>query len=135
MATNDQEGIEVMEDSTLTQEFNRRVKQLNERAQAAGTNITELCRIAGVSRTTPERWNKRVPKSITIFDLVFEALLGIEAVKKEEEAAFKSLPKREQERIKAQLEELERERERQRRQKRNESRRQSRARLKDSKLD
>lgn len=135
MATNDQEGIEVMEDSTLTQEFNRRVKLLNERAQAAGTNITELCRIAGVSRTTPERWNKRVPKSITIFDLVFEALLGIEAVKKEEEAAFKSLPKREQERIKAQLEELEREREHQRRQKRNESRRQSRARLKDSKLD
>lgn len=124
-----------MEDSTLEKEFMRRVKQLNERAKAAGTNITELCRIAGVSRTTPERWNKRVPKSITIFDLVFEALLGIEKVKKEEEAAFKSLPEREQARIRAQMEELERERENQRRQKRNESRRQSRIRLKDSKQD
>ncbi|ENW4943600.1 hypothetical protein ACFLMW_003748 [Salmonella enterica] len=124
-----------MEDSTLEDEFKRRAQQLSDRAKAAGTNITELCRIAGVSRTTPERWNKRVPKSISIFDLVFEALLGIEKTRKEEEEAFKSLPKREQERIKAQLEELEREKERQRREKRNESRRQSRARLKDSSQD
>ncbi|EBJ6658323.1 hypothetical protein D0Q53_20620 [Salmonella enterica] len=124
-----------MTDSTLEKEFNRRVKQLNERAKAAGTNITELCRIAGVSRTTPERWNKRVPKSISIFDLVFEALLGIEQERKEEEAAFNSLPEREQARLKAQMEELEREKEHQRRQRRNESRRLSRARLKDSQQD
>ncbi|EAO3412108.1 hypothetical protein GNM83_19045 [Salmonella enterica] len=124
-----------MTDSTLEKEFYRRVKQLNERAKAAGTNITELCRIAGVSRTTPERWNKRVPKSISIFDLVFEALLGIEQERKEEEAAFNSLPEREQARLKAQMEELEREKEHQRRQRRNESRRLSRARLKDSQQD
>ncbi|MBZ0058708.1 MULTISPECIES: hypothetical protein [Leclercia] len=124
-----------MEESTLEDEFNRRVKQLSERAKAAGTNVSELCRIAGVSRTTPERWNKRVPKSITIFDSVFQALLDLERAKGEEEEAFKNLPLREQERLKAQRKELEREKEKERRLKRNEARRESRARLKNAQQD
>ncbi|MEL2244032.1 hypothetical protein PAS25_23995 [Leclercia adecarboxylata] len=124
-----------MEESTLEDEFNRRVKQLSERAKAAGTNVSELCRIAGVSRTTPERWNKRVPKSITIFDSVFQALLDLERAKGEEEEAFKNLPLREQERLKAQRKELEREKEKEHRLKRNEARRESRARLKNAQQD
>ncbi len=124
-----------MEESTLEEEFNRRVKKLSERAKAAGTNVSELCRIAGVSRTTPERWNQRVPKSISIFDSVFQALLEIEKVKEEEDNAFKNLPPREQERIKAQRKEIEREREKEQRLKRNESRRESRARLKNTPQD
>lgn len=124
-----------MEESTLEDEFNRRVKQLSERAKAAGTNVSELCRIAGISRTTPERWNKRVPKSITIFDSIFQALLDLERAKEEEEKAFKNLPLREQERLKAQRKELEREKEKERRLKRNEARRENRARLKNAQQD
>lgn len=126
-----------MDESTLSLEevFNRRVEQLKERAKAAGTNITQLCRLAGVSRTTPERWEKRVPKSICIFDLMFEALRGIEAELEAEQEAFNTLPPREQRRLRALQEEQEREQERQRRERRNESRRQTRARLKDSNQD
>lgn len=124
-----------MDESTLEEEFNRRVKQLSERAKAAGTNVSELCRIAGISRTTPERWNKRVPKSITIFDSVFQALLDLEKAKEEEEEAFKNLPLREQERLQAQRKELEREKEKERRLKRNEARRENRARLKNAQQD
>ncbi|EAM6792416.1 hypothetical protein E0G74_01485 [Salmonella enterica] len=124
-----------LDDLTLEEVFRRRVDMLNERAKKAGTNITQLCRLAGVSRTTPERWNKRVPKSIGIFDLMFEALLNIEKANNAEDEAFHNLPPREQKRLKAIQEEQEREKERQRRERRNESRRQSRARHKDSSQD
>lgn len=126
-----------MDESTLTLEevFKRRVAQLKDRAKDAGTNITHLCRLAGVSRTTPERWDKRVPKSICIFDLMFEALKGIEKEQEAEQEAFNTLPEREQLRLRALKEEEDREKERQRRERRNESRRQMRARLKDSNQD
>lgn len=124
-----------MEDSTLEEEFNRRVKALNERAKSAGTNITELCRLAGVSRTTPERWTKRVPQSISIFDSIFLALVNIEKTREQEEEAFNNLPAREQERIKTQQQEREREKEKERRSQRNAARRLNRARQKNTPQD
>lgn len=110
-------------DDSFEAEFYRRVETIKQRAKAAGTNITQLCRNAGISRTTPERWEKRVPKSIGIVDLMFQALLEIEEAKKSEEKAFEDLPPRERERIKAQEAERLREEERQRRERRNEARR------------
>ncbi|EAW2493106.1 hypothetical protein AXL65_02445 [Salmonella enterica subsp. enterica] len=121
-----------MDDSTFEAEFYRRVEMIKQRAKEAGTNITQLCRIAGVSRTTPERWEKRVPKSIGILDLMYQALKDIETEKQAEEEAFQNLPPRERQRIKAQEEEKQREEERQRRERRNESRRLNRQRGKDS---
>ena len=121
-----------MDDSTFEAEFYRRVELIKERAKDAGTNITQLCRMAGVSRTTPERWEKRVPKSIGILDLMFQALLEVEQDRKAQEKAFEQLPQRERERIIAQEEEKKREAERQRRERRNESRRLTRQRLKDA---
>lgn len=120
-----------LDDSTFEAEFYRRVELIKERAKEAGTNITQLCRMAGVSRTTPERWEKRVPKSIGILDLMFEALKEVESDRQAQQEAFAQLPPRERERLKAQEEEKKREVERQRRERRNESRRQSRQRLKD----
>lgn len=120
------------EDSTFEAEFYRRVEMIKERAKAAGTNITQLCRIAEVSRTTPERWEKRVPKSITILDQMFNALLDIEAERRAKEDALKNLPPRERERLRVQEEERQKEEERMRRERRNETRRLSRMRRKDS---
>lgn len=113
-------------DSTFEAEFYRRVDMIKQRAKAAGTNITQLCRNAGVSRTTPERWEKRVPKSIGIIDLMFQALLEIEEAKKAEDQALENLSPRERQRIKAQEAERLLEEERQRRERRNETRRLSR---------
>ena len=119
-----------MDDSTFAAEFYRRVEMIKKRAKDAGTNITQLCRAAGVSRTTPERWEKRVPKSIGILDLMYQALLDVEKSKEAEEQAFNELPPRERERLKAMEEERLLEEERQRRERRNESRRLSRQRQK-----
>ncbi|MBZ0059606.1 MULTISPECIES: hypothetical protein [unclassified Leclercia] len=120
------------DDTTFEAEFYRRVESIKQRAKEAGTNITQLCRIAGVSRTTPERWEKRVPKSIGILDLMYQALKDIEVAKQAEDEAFQNLPIRERQRIKAQEEEKQREEERLRRERRNESRRLNRHRGKDA---
>lgn len=32
------------------------LQDLKTKAEAAGTNLTELCRRAGVARSTPQRW-------------------------------------------------------------------------------
>ncbi|ELK5289417.1 hypothetical protein Q6670_004085 [Salmonella enterica] len=125
-------GSTPLDDSTFEAEFYRRVELIKERAKDAGTNITQLCRMAGVSRTTPERWEKRVPKSIGILDLMFEALKEVESDRQAQQEAFAQLPPRERDRLKAQEEERKREAERQRRERRNESRRQSRLRQKDA---
>ncbi|EIP9220998.1 hypothetical protein LT875_002444 [Salmonella enterica] len=119
-------------DSTFETEFYRRVEMIKQRAKDAGTNITQLCKAAGVSRTTPERWEKRVPKSIGILDLMLAALLEAEKAKEEQEQAFKDLPEREQRRLQVQEAERKRVQEQLRRERRNQTRRESRARQKDS---
>lgn len=116
---------QLMEES-FSKEFYRRVEDLKKRAQAAGTNITALCRESGVSRTTPERWEKRVPKSIEIVDLMYEALVKIEKAHEEERKRFESLSPNEQARIKLERIEQERAEEEERRAKRNAARRRTR---------
>ncbi|WP_333855246.1 hypothetical protein [Leclercia sp.] len=124
-----------VEDSTFEAEFYRRVEDIKQRAKAAGTNITQLCRTAGVSRTTPERWEKRTPKSISIIDLMLAALVDVENQHEASQQALKDLPPRERERLKAQEEEKQREQERQRRERRNQSRRVSRQQMNDTSSD
>lgn len=51
---------------TYEDEFKARVAKLEKDASAAGTNLTEVCREAGVSRATPDRWRKKTPKTIAL---------------------------------------------------------------------
>lgn len=44
--------------------FNEALSKLEADAKAAGTNITAVCREAGVSRTTPDRWKEKTPATI-----------------------------------------------------------------------
>ncbi len=44
--------------------FNDALSQLEADAKAAGSNLTEVCREAGVSRTTPDRWREKPPATI-----------------------------------------------------------------------
>ena len=82
---------------SLSQEFRSRFAELKKRSEAAGTNITQICKSSGVSRTTPERWGKRIPKSILLFDKVFAELERIE----KEQLAMQDLSPREQRRLAA----------------------------------
>lgn len=55
---------------TYSDEFMDRIARLDEEALAAGTNLTEVCREAGVSRATPDRWRRHVPKTIQLVTLM-----------------------------------------------------------------
>lgn len=49
-------------------EFKRRLSEIIERGSACGLNISQLCREAGVSRATPDRWRTDVPLSVRLVD-------------------------------------------------------------------
>lgn len=55
---------------TYTDEFKDRIAKMDRDAQDAGTNLTEVCREAGVSRATPDRWRRHVPKTIQLVTLM-----------------------------------------------------------------
>lgn len=54
------------EKSNFTDEFKKRVDAIETRAKAVGLNFTSICKEAGISRATPDRWKKQTPKTIEI---------------------------------------------------------------------
>jgi len=54
------------------------IRSLKIRCAAAGTNITEVCREAGVSRSTIERWKVKPPKSLQLLNAIEAKLADYE---------------------------------------------------------
>ena len=48
--------------------FAERIRALEARAKAAGSNVTQICKNTGIARATYERWLDRPPQSITKLD-------------------------------------------------------------------
>lgn len=48
--------------------------ELLEAATAAGTNLSEVCREAGVNRSTVELWKRRQPKTLEIIDSMYKVI-------------------------------------------------------------
>lgn len=55
---------------------------LKVRCAQAGTNLTEVCKRAGVDRSSLERWKRKEPKTITIIRKIETEIEKIEAKKK-----------------------------------------------------
>lgn len=68
---------------TFSQDFDLRIKDIRKRAEDCGISIAELCRRAGVSRSTPDRWFERIPKSIVVVDLFIDELEKVEGEQQE----------------------------------------------------
>lgn len=49
-------------------------EQLEKQCKEAGTNLTKVCRAAGVSRTVPVRWKVKEPKTIRIYRALLAAI-------------------------------------------------------------
>ena len=47
----------------------------------ADTNLTEVCRRAGIARSTVDRWERELPKSFQILDQLNKAIEEIAAEK------------------------------------------------------
>lgn len=50
----------------FVQVFNKAVDQLETDAKRVGLTLTSICRQTGVSRATPDRWRKEVPKTVQL---------------------------------------------------------------------
>lgn len=50
----------------FTQVFRDRLDQLEKDALAVGLDFTKICRATGVSRSTPDRWKRKVPKTVAL---------------------------------------------------------------------
>jgi transposase-like protein len=48
--------------------FLKRVDDIERRALRAGTSLTAICKAIGISRATPDRWRRQVPRTIAIVD-------------------------------------------------------------------
>ena len=58
--------------------FQERVDDIYRRAESAGVSVTALCRGAETARATPDRWRKRLPKTVTLVDDLEAELAKIE---------------------------------------------------------
>lgn len=58
---------------TYVDEFKERVAKIESDAVAVGLNLTVICKEAGISRATPDRWRKKTPKTV----LLIKKLEGI----------------------------------------------------------
>lgn len=56
-------------------------KELEDACKAAGTNLTKVCRAAGVDRSTLTRWQKEEPKSIRIYRKMLAHIPAVEKLK------------------------------------------------------
>lgn len=54
--------------NTFTDAFRARIAKIEADARDCGLNWTSICKEAGLSRATPDRWKKRTPKTIEILD-------------------------------------------------------------------
>ncbi len=54
--------------TTFSQEHARRLQDIETRAKAAGSNVTQVCKNTRIARATYERWVQHPPQSITKLD-------------------------------------------------------------------
>lgn len=65
--------------SSFADSFSERLRNLELRAKAAGSNWTQVCKRSGVARATVERWAGRPPQTITKVDELEAEVSRIEA--------------------------------------------------------
>ena len=46
--------------------FRQRIEKIETDARAVGLNLTSVCKEAGISRATPDRWKRSTPKTVEI---------------------------------------------------------------------
>lgn len=64
---------------TFSQDFSSRLKSIEARAKAAGSNMTQVCKHTGIARATVERWAARPPQTITKVDELEAYVASLEA--------------------------------------------------------
>jgi len=54
--------------TTFSEAFKAKLADIERRAKAAGSNMTQVCKNTGIARVTFERWGNRPPQTIAKMD-------------------------------------------------------------------
>ncbi len=54
--------------TSFSHAFAEKLKEIERRAKAAGSNMTQVCKATGVARATYERWGHRAPQTVAKVD-------------------------------------------------------------------
>lgn len=65
--------------TTFAEELQNRLSNIEKRAKATGSNITQVCKKTGIARATYERWRERAPQSISKVDELEAEVQRLEA--------------------------------------------------------
>ena len=65
--------------SSFYQTMTDRLSDIEARAKAVGSNMTQVCKSTGVARVTYERWRQRAPKSVALVDQLDSHVRDLEA--------------------------------------------------------
>lgn len=65
--------------TTFTEEMQKRLKDIEARAKAVGSNMTQVCKSTGIARATFERWGDRAPQSVSKVDELDAEVARLEA--------------------------------------------------------
>lgn len=63
-----------MSTKNFVQVFHGALDQLEADAKQQGLTLTSICRDTGVSRATPDRWRKEVPKTVELLGRMQEVV-------------------------------------------------------------
>lgn len=61
--------------------FNDRLDDIERRALKVGSNLTAVCKAIGISRSTPDRWRREMPRTIEILEQMDQCVAGKEKEK------------------------------------------------------
>lgn len=67
---------------TFTKTFRDRLSAIETEAFAMGLNWTTICKDAGISRATPDRWKRSTPATIKLIDKMEQVVAKHKAEKK-----------------------------------------------------
>ena len=65
--------------TTFSAELQIRLKSMEARAKAVGSNMTQVCKATGIARATFERWHDRAPQSVSKVDELEAEVTRLEA--------------------------------------------------------
>lgn len=72
-----------MPEKKFSDVFKERVDEMERRARAIGMSLTAVCRKAGISRATPDRWRHVTPHTIALLDKMEEVVAAETEVKRQ----------------------------------------------------
>lgn len=63
-----------MNSKTFEKQFREKLDEIESRAKEVGLNMTTICRETGISRATPDRWKRQLPKTVRLVTAMEEVV-------------------------------------------------------------